>query len=70
MVNYKQISYMILIGVHSTMHLVHPNSYTGVQGLPRSARSVRAVRSVHQSIVITIDLHAHALVVNHNGKLP
>ena len=21
----KQISYMILIGVHSTMHLVHPN---------------------------------------------
>ena len=23
----KQISYMTLIGVHSTMHLVHPNYY-------------------------------------------
>ena len=24
-VNYQQISYMTFIGVHSTMHLVHPN---------------------------------------------
>ena len=24
-VNYQQISYMTLIGMHSTMHLVHPN---------------------------------------------
>ena len=24
-VNYQQISYRTLIGVHSTMHLVHPN---------------------------------------------
>ena len=25
--NSKQISYMTLIGVHSTMHLMHPNYY-------------------------------------------
>ena len=24
-VNHKQISYITLIGVHSTMHLMHPN---------------------------------------------
>ena len=25
-----QISYMTLIGVHSTIHLVHPNNYSSV----------------------------------------